>query len=143
MSDYFNVHNRLFGTNHIGDKKPTKDLLHEQAHAISNETNHTGLNLEDKVLLSVATRMRSQEFLIQKIRELKNDQNYWCDSKNQFGILIKKYTELEPGSPALRALKKVSITVSSNIHLNSFMYEPILDLTIDHLIRLYKEVNGL
>lgn len=143
VADYFDVYNRLFGTNHIGDKKPIKDLLHEQAHAISNETNHAGLNLEDKVLLSIATRMRSEEFLIQKIRELKNDQNYWCNSKNQFGILTKIYTELEPGSPALRTLEKVSITVSSNIHLNSFMYEPILDLTIDHLIRLYKEVDGL
>ena len=56
---------------------------------------------------------------------------------------MKEYTKLEPASAALRTLEKVSITVSSNIHLNSFMYEPILDLTIDHLIRLYKKVDSL
>ena len=44
-------------------------------------------------------------------------------------------------SPSLITLEKISITVSSNIHLNSFMYEPILDLTIEHLISLYTEVN--
>ena len=143
VADYFDIYNRLFGTAHIGDNKPIKELLHEQAHAISNEMNHAGLNLEDKVLLSIATRMRSEEFLIQKIRELRNDQDYWCNSPNQFGALMKEYTKQEPSAPALSTLEKVSITVSSNIHLNSFMYEPILDLTIDHLIRLYKEVDSL
>lgn len=142
-TDYFDIYNRLFGTDHAGGNLPIKDLLHAQAILISNETNHSGLNLEDKVLLSIAIRMKSEEFLIQKIRELSLNQNYWCDSKNQFGFLMKEYTKLEPTSNALRTLEKVSITVSSNIHLNSFMYEPILDLTVDHLIRLYKEVDGL
>ncbi|MDP2450494.1 MAG: AAA family ATPase [Polaromonas sp.] len=142
-TDYFDIYNRLFRTSHTGVNKPVKDLLHAEAIVISNETNHAGLNLEDKVLLSIAIRMKSEEFLIQKIRELSRNENYWCDSKNQFGFLMKEYTKLEPTSSALRTLEKVSITVSSNIHLNSFMYEPILDLTVDHLIRLYKEVNGL
>ena len=62
---------------------------------------------------------------------------------NQFGVLTRQYTKLEPASPALRVLVKVSITVRSNIHLNSFMYEPRLDLTNDHLIRLYREVKDL
>lgn len=142
-TDYFDIYNRLFGTTHIGDNKSIKDLLHAQAIVISKETNHAGLNLEDKVLLSMAIRMRSEEFLIQRIRELSQNEKYWCDSKNQFGVLIKEYIKLDPKSKALRTLEKVSITVSSNIHLNSFMYEPILDLTVDHLIRLYKEVDGL
>ena len=46
-------------------------------------------------------------------------------------------------SPSLITLEKISITVSSNIHLNSFMYEPILDLTIEHLVNLYNEVCSL
>lgn len=143
VADYFNVYNRLFDTDYIGDDTSVKDLLYEQAIAISTEDTHAGLNLEDKVLLSMVTRMKSEEFLIKEIRELINDENYWCDKDNQFGVLIKKYAKLQPSSPALRVLEKVSITVSSNIHLNSFMYEPILDLTIDHLIGLYREVDGL
>ncbi|MOA67563.1 hypothetical protein D3C78_1948040 [compost metagenome] len=56
---------------------------------------------------------------------------------------MKEYSDLCAASPAVRTLEKVSVTVSSNIHLNSFMYEPILDLTIEHLIALYNEVYAL
>lgn len=31
---------------------------------------------------------------------------------------------------------------SENIHINSFMYEPILDTSIEHLKVLYKEINN-
>lgn len=62
---------------------------------------------------------------------------------NQFGDLMKSYVTELPDSNDIKILEKVSITVSSNIHLNSFMYEPILDLTIDHLIYLYIEILGL
>jgi hypothetical protein len=85
--------------------------------------------------------MKAEIFLIKELRILKNNPNYWCQSLNQFGNLIKEYSSLMSSSPSLITLEKISITVSSNIHLNSFMYEPILDLTIEHLISLYTEVN--
>ena len=77
------------------------------------------------------------------MRKIKSDDTYWCSSMNQFGALIKLYIKELPDSQAIRILEKVSITVSSNIHLNSFMYEPILDLTIEHLITLYLEILEL
>ena len=115
----------------------------QKAENICQKLNHDGLNLADKVLLSIAIRLRSEVFMIEKLRSIKGDTNYWCQANNQFGVLIKELTELEPTSSALRILGKVSITVSSNIHLNSFMYEPILDLSIDHLIKLYREIEKL
>ncbi len=143
VDDYVSIFNSTFGTSYSGEKKPLKELLYEEADNISNQASHDGLNLEDKVLLSMATRMKSEEFIIREIRRITNNNDYWCNSNNQFGFLIKKYTELVNESQALRSLEKVSITVSSNIHLNSFMYEPILDLTIDHLIYLYNEIKNL
>lgn len=104
---------------------------------------HDGLNLENKVLLCMAIRINSEIFMTEKLRILKNDSEYWCSSNSQFGYLIKEFTSLSPSAPAIRTLEKVSITASSNIHLNSFMYEPILDLTIEHLIKLYNEVVSL
>jgi hypothetical protein len=141
--DYFDIYNELFGTKHIGNNSSIKTLIYRQAAVIANATTYAGLNLEDKVLLSIAIRLRSEEYMIQIIRELTADPDYWCESTNQFGVLIKKYTSLRPTSDALRTLEKVSITVSSNIHLNSFMYEPILDLTINHLARLYRQIDEL
>jgi hypothetical protein len=91
----------------------------------------------------MAIRLQAEIYVTNKLRTLKNDENYWCQSNNQFGSLMKEYSSLAPSAPEMRTLEKVSITVSSNIHLNSFMYEPILDLTVDHLVNLYQEVRDL
>ncbi|WP_337909258.1 hypothetical protein [Vibrio cholerae] len=144
IGDYYDIYNRLFGTNYpTNDATFFTELLFNKANEIKNRANHDGLNLEDKVVLSIAIRMRSEIFLIEEMRKIKSDNNYWCQSMNQFGSLIKSYTKELPYSRAIKTLEKVSITVSSNIHLNSFMYEPILDLTIEHLITLYSEILQL
>ena len=144
VGNYLDIYNRLFGTNH--DTTNTlliKDLLFTKATEICGLATHDGLNLENKVLMSMAIRMQAEIFLINELRLLKSDPNYWCNSMNQFGFLIKEYSSLFETSSSIRTLEKISITVSSNIHLNSFMYEPILDLTIEHLINLYHEVRNL
>ncbi|MGY3871317.1 hypothetical protein ACW5W4_17590 [Aeromonas crassostreae] len=144
IGDYYDIYNRLFGTNYpVHNTTPFIDLLFSKSDEIKDRVEHDGLNLEDKVLLSMAIRMKSEIFLIQEIRKIKNNDAYWCQSMNQFGTLIKSYVIEQPDSDAIKSLEKVSITVSSNIHLNSFMYEPILDLTIEHLIKLYSEITAL
>lgn len=144
VGNYFDIYNRLFGTSYnTSNTQLVKDLLFAKATEICSRTTHDGLNLEDKVLLSMAIRMKAEIFLINELRTLKGEPNYWCQSMSQFGNLIKEYSTLATTSPSLHILEKVSITVSSNIHLNSFMYEPILDLTIEHLVNLYGEVSGL
>lgn len=144
IGEYYEIYNRLFDTNYpTNNTKSFKELLFNKANEIKDRANHDGLNLEDKVVLSIAIRMRSEIFLIEEVRKIKSDDTYWCQSMNQFGALMKLYTKELPNSQAIRILEKVSITVSSNIHLNSFMYEPILDLTIEHLISLYSEILEL
>lgn len=144
VGDYFDIYSRLFGIPlDTSNTTTVKDLLLAEAQIICNRAAHDGLNLEDKVLLSIAIRLRAEIFITEKIRIIKNDANYWCSSKNQFGNMMKEFSSLAPTAPELSTLEQVSITVSSNIHLNSFMYEPILDLTIEHLVSLYNEVSGL
>ncbi len=144
IGKYYEIYNRLFGTTYeTTNTNSFVELLFTKANEIKNRGNHDGLNLEDKVLLSIAIRMRSEIFLIEEMRKINEYDTYWCQSKNQFGALIKSYVKELPNSSAIKTLEKVSITVSSNIHLNSFMYEPILDLTIEHLITLYSEILEL
>lgn len=144
VSQYLAIYNEVFGAQHpTNNEKPLIDLLFEKSDEISSRREHDSLNLEDKVLLSIAIRLIAEIFLTNELREIKGDQNFWCESFNQFGALMKQYSAERPTDEAIRTLEKVSITVSSNIHLNSFMYEPILDLTIEHLITLYKEVKNL
>lgn len=144
IGNYLEIYNRFFGTEHdTTNTQPMKTLLFNKANDICAQTTHDGLNLEDKVLLSMAIRLQAEVFLTNELRMLKNDANYWCQGKNQYGKLMEEYNRLEASAPAMRTLEKIRITVSSNIHLNSFMYEPILDLTIEHLINLYNEIRGL
>lgn len=144
VGNYLDIYNRLFGTAHdTSNTQTVKSLLFSKAEEICARNIHDGLNLEDKVLLSMAIRLQAEILCTNKLRTLKNDANYWCQSNNQFGSLMKEFVSLAPSAPEMRTLEKVSVTVSSNIHLNSFMYEPILDLTIEHLVNLYREVRDL
>ena len=144
VGQYIEIYNKVFDTTHdTSNTQPIYDLLLLKAQEICDSTNHDGLNLENKVLLSIAIRIKAEVYLTNHLRTLKSDQDYWCPSKSQFGNLLKELVTLEPDCAAISTLEKVSITVSSNIHLNSFMYEPILDLTIEHLISLYNEVGAL
>jgi hypothetical protein len=144
VGQYFDIYNRLFQKKlDSTDPRLVKEILFSVTDEICRKDHHDGLNLEDKVSLSMAIRIRAEIFLINELRKIKKEPEYWIESESQFGSLMKEYKTLNSASPALPILEKVSITVSSNIHLNSFMYEPILDLTIHHLIKLYGEVDGL
>lgn len=45
--------------------------------------------------------------------------------------------------PATGAIQKVLLMTPENIHLNSFMYEPILDISNEHLRKLHLDVLAL
>lgn len=144
VGDYLSIYNDLFGTSHPTDSNQLlTELLFNCAREICDRNEHDGLILEDKVLISMAIRLQAEIFLTEEIRRLTDNSTYWCQKNNQFGYLMKQYAQQGHCPTAIRVLEKVSITVSSNIHLNSFMYEPILDLTIEHLIKLYQEIQDL
>lgn len=144
VGNYLDIYNGLFGTTHDNEStQSVKTMIFDIADEICTRTKHNGLNLEDKVLLSIASRMQAEIYLTNEIRTHKGDEGYWFEGTSQFGNLVGEYSALQPNTSSLRTLEKVGITVSSNIHLNSFMYEPILDLTIDHLVSLYAEVKAL
>ena len=42
-----------------------------------------------------------------------------------------------------KLMSEVSIMTSENIHLNSFMYEPLLDMDIQELLNLYQRIKKL
>ena len=39
--------------------------------------------------------------------------------------------------------EKVRIMISENIHINAFMYEPIIDMSDDELINLYEMIKKM
>ncbi|MFM7754156.1 MAG: hypothetical protein ACKO58_07165, partial [Cyanobium sp.] len=65
-------------------------------------------------------------------------------SRNQTSKLIRKFERVNPGEATTLALmRKVSLMTPENIHLNSFMFEPILDMSAHHLQSLYCDLKRL
>ena len=100
-----------------------------------------GLNLENKIVLAVATRLAAERFMIAKI----NDAPFVAAIKhNQTQALIGKFKANFPNDTAqINCLDRVALMTPENIHVNSFMYEPIVDMSDEHLKRLYEDVKKL
>ena len=100
-----------------------------------------GLNLENKVVLSIAIRMKAEMFIFGKL----NDAAFLASiTGNQTQVLITKYKkEFQTENEAATILDRVALMTPENIHLNSFMYEPIIDMGESHLQKLYQGVTGL
>jgi hypothetical protein len=63
---------------------------------------------------------------------------------NQTPTLLKRYRDDFPAELAnVGVIQRVLLMTPENIHLNSFMYEPILDMSDQHLRRLHAEVVAL
>lgn len=62
--------------------------------------------------------------------------------KNQSAWLIKGYKK-HINDESMNVLELVAMITPENIHLNSFMFEPILDMSLKQLYNLYNEVKAL
>jgi len=63
---------------------------------------------------------------------------------NQTQELLAKFKELFINeTDAINTIQRVVLMTPENIHLNSFMYEPILDMSDEHLRKLYSSVLAL
>ena len=100
-----------------------------------------GVNFENKIVLSLAIRLLAEKFMASKI----NDPAFVAGiTRNQTNELYKRYRELhDADATANDVLRQVMLMTPESIHLNSFMYEPILDMADDHLKRLYANVKAL
>ena len=116
------------------------DLIFETAESISMGTDEI-IELENKITLAIGIRLKAEIFMIAKIND-----NEFVNSitKNQTFRLNQRYIELFPTETEnIELLEQVNLMTPENIHLNSFMYEPILDMGNVHLKELYNKVKEL
>ena len=63
---------------------------------------------------------------------------------NQTQALIDKFkAKFAPNTAAIRVLDQVALMTPENIHVNAFMYEPIVDMSDEHLRKLCSDVVAL
>lgn len=120
--------------------KKVIDIIFSVADQIQQDP-HGGICLEDKIVLAIATRLLAEQKILTYIERPSNI------SKNQFWELYNLFREQfgsdETKKGILDVLEQVNIITPANIHINSFMYEPIIDIGIDELVCLYERVKAL
>jgi hypothetical protein len=126
------------GLDQIDQTKSVLEILEEELDVIIYSSDN-GFELHKKVLISIGIRLKAEEYMWSKITDQTTIR------KNQTYQLFSRF-KTEYGSSLVaecKILDQVNLITPENIHLNSFMFEPILDLSIDHLKQLYIEVTTL
>jgi energy-coupling factor transporter ATP-binding protein EcfA2 len=117
-----------------------KDMIYAQSEELV-QSNTDSIELENKVILAIAIRLKAEEFMIDQI---KDSVFVLAITKDQTRKLFNKYFELFPSKEKNKALlDQVNLMTPENIHLNSFMYEPILDMSAHRLYQLYASIKQL
>jgi hypothetical protein len=122
-----------------GTADPVLHMVIQQANAAL--TADEGVNFENKIVLSIAIRLLSENHMVKELSDPGFADNIQA---NQTQELFREYKNRGHGNAQTRdVLDAVILMTPENIHVNSFMYEPIIDMSDAHLRRLYTEARKL
>ena len=115
------------------------DILLKEAEACLSAD--AGMNLENKIVLAISIRLLAERYMIDRIK----DQNFVESliANQARGLTEESGLRFPKEHGAIATLDRVGLMTPENIHVNSFMYEPIVDLSDDHLRKLFREVRQL
>jgi hypothetical protein len=116
---------------------PVLKLLFDLAEQLVSENSNT-VSLEDKLVMSIAIRLKSELFLKKVI--LANNLEIECSSvqTREWTNRVKNYVTDEQYD----VLNTVGLITPENIHVNSFMFEPLIDIPNWQLYDLYEQVKS-
>ncbi|RMC27633.1 hypothetical protein C9E82_21660 [Paracoccus siganidrum] len=140
-ADLFEFYSRIFGVaarNATATAGTVLDLIYQEADACLAEA--AGVNFENKIVLPIATRLRAEQYMIRRIND---PEAIGAIRGMQTTALLRCFKERFPEDDATAVMDRVVLMTPENIHLNSFMYEPILDMSDEHLRRIYEQVTAL
>ena len=119
------------------------DLIMTEADKI---TDIERLEIENKLILSMAIRLKAELYMKNRIlSDVPNGNdiiNNIYSKKNQSAWLIRAYRD-NINDGVMSILDIVAMITPENIHLNSFMFEPILDMSSKKLYEVYQNVKAL
>ncbi|MGL2388920.1 hypothetical protein ACOWLU_06855 [Helicobacter pylori] len=113
--------------------------IYDIAEEIYNDKDCNHIELQNKIILSMAIRLKAKEWILNKLNKLNQE---FKSERNQTRELYDA-TKKELSDDEKRVIQKVLMITPENIHINSFMFEPILDTPLDHLYACLEEVKNL
>lgn len=120
----------------VDETRVMLDLIFEEANKCLDKNEKVGI--ESKIIMSIAIRIKMEQILVLRIGT-----SFWKEIQGkafQTKLLSNKFKEMFPSDEFLKLIEKVNIMTPENIHINSFMFEPILDMSDDHLKTLYLQL---
>lgn len=125
-----------------------KVYIYNVADNLCREQNIDEILIENKVVFATAIRLKAEDYMISKLQQVMSpsdfNQFYNNISSNQTSKLAKKFEEIcAPRDDIQLLIKEVNMITPENIHLNSFMFEPIIDMSAWRLRKLYVDTSAL
>ena len=140
----YDIYEKLFGQlkekpNDRTSSDRVIEIIYTEADNSLNDTNDS--NLETKIVLSIAARLKAEQYMIGQIGEPTFTNNI---EKNQTTALLGKFSENNQNKQnEINVLEDIVLMTPENIHLNSFMYEPIIDMSSEHLKEIYRKIKEI
>ena len=140
----------------INTDTPIVNAIYTEAETITIENSL----LEYKIILAIAIRHKAEEYMKRKLKEYSG-QISWGRGGSESGSSQEFLNQLEAqknqtrnlsdafkqtvneSDDIVRVIDEVNIMTPENIHLNAFMYEPLVDMDINELINLYQRVKEI
>lgn len=118
------------------------DIITDVANAIDQETDDS-FSLYKNFALAMATRIQIEKYIIAHISDSQYE-NILTKARNQTRELLKVYNNNspDPKKATMRTLfNRAIMMIDGSIHINSFMYEPLIDMGTWELKEAYADIK--
>lgn len=138
FDDLSSVYVKHWGvTDLAGDSRVVVDTALQECDRIVRKAGF--LKLQDKIVLSIGIRILMERHIAQ----LYLSRGAQVPRNKQFGSLAQQFKQDFPNeySGMEDIVERTCLIVPENIHANSFMYEPLVDIGSSAFVRLYQDVR--
>jgi hypothetical protein len=106
-----------------------------------SESTYFNTNLQDKIIISIAIRLLLEKKIIEKYNNDNKISNFVNHNRTR-RLINKLKTDYTVDDKIKGLIDIVNMISSNNIHINSFIYEPLIDINIEDLINRYTELEN-
>lgn len=124
----------------VDENKTILSLVYETADQLCAIAKEDEISLENKVTLSIACRLLAENYMLGRVVDKTKI------SGNQTAVLFDRLKKEDTDNKLMKQIKvlaQVTLMTPENIHLNSFMYEPLMDMSVLHLVDLYNRLKNM
>ena len=116
----------------------------ETAQEIADDPNDD-FDLHKNITLAIGTRLLIEKYIISQISD-QEYRNALAKENDQTRELLKRYKNNSADvkkNDNVKHFNKAAMMVDNSIHLNSFMYEPLIDMGTWELKAMYNKIKDV